>query len=78
MSTSVRREEEVATVYYSSRLAFAFGKMADELTRQSIDRDSCPFERCLRCSECARFCRIKQFLDLKRVDFIEVNLPKFA
>ena len=25
-----------------------------------------------------RFCRIKQFLDLKRVDFIEVNLPKFA
>ena len=24
------------------------------------------------------FCRIKQFLDLKRVDFIEVNLPKFA
>ena len=23
------------------------------------------------------FCRIKQFLDLKRVDFIEVNLPKF-
>ena len=23
-------------------------------------------------------CRIKQFLDLKRVDFIEVNLPKFA
>ena len=26
----------------------------------------------------AGFCRIKQFLDLKRVDFIEVNLPKFA
>ena len=24
------------------------------------------------------FCRIKQFLDLKMVDFIEVNLPKFA
>ena len=24
------------------------------------------------------FCRIKQFLDLKRVDLIEVNLPKFA
>ena len=26
----------------------------------------------------AWLCRIKQFLDLKRVDFMEVNLPKFA
>ena len=29
-------------------------------------------------AQAGRFCRIKQFLDLKRVDFIEVNLPKFA
>ena len=33
--------------------------------------------RKILCGSATRL-RIKQFLDLKRVDFIEVNLPKFA